>query len=375
VIEGLALEVKRFVSMDSVDLANDETIIALHRLHAQLEAGLAKATAAWEAKRGHANEHRTAAAWLRVKCHLAGGDATRILKLGRACRVLPVAEEAWLAGDITGRHVALIDSKRNERTADAMERDESMLVDHARRLMFSSFQRSMAYWEQRADPDGVEVDAQRLYDERHLHLSQTWKSSWRTDGVLDPIGGSIVEGVLRKIEQELFEHDWAEAKARLGDAVTVADLSRTGAQRRADALVEMATRAATAPADGRRPEPLFTVLVGYETLEGRICELANGSVVTPGSLVPWLTEAIIERAVFTSPTRVEVSKKARLFTGATRRGMEIRDRTCTDCDVPADQCQGDHTVPYGVGGETTQENGEMRCGFHNRLRNRRPQGP
>ena len=48
---------------------------------------------------------------------------------------------------------------------------------------------------------------------------------------------------------------------------------------RADALVEMAIRSRTVPADGRRPEPLFSVFVGFETFAGRICELANGTVV------------------------------------------------------------------------------------------------
>ena len=34
----------------------------------------------------------------------------------------------------------------------------------------------------------------------------------------------------------------------------------------------MAKRAVTAPADGKRPSPLITVLVGYETFAGRIAE-------------------------------------------------------------------------------------------------------
>jgi len=50
----------------------------------------------------------------------------------------------------------------------------------------------------------------------------------------------------------------------------------------------MARRSGTAPADGRRPEPLFTVLVGYEAFT-RICELANRTVVSPGSLIPTST--------------------------------------------------------------------------------------
>ena len=36
----------------------------------------------------------------------------------------------------------------------------------------------------------------------------------------------------------------------------------------------------------------------YETFAGRICQLANGTVVSPGSLVPWLESASVERVVF-----------------------------------------------------------------------------
>ena len=71
----------------------------------------------------------------------------------------------------------------------------------------------------------------------------------------------------------------------------------------------MATRSRRAPADGVRPAPLFSVLVGYETLHGRICELENGTVLAPGALVPWLESAYFERAIFSLGTRVDVSAR------------------------------------------------------------------
>ncbi len=190
----------------------------------------------------------------------------------------------------------------------------------------------------------------------------------------DLIAGAIVTDELGRLEQELFEADWAQAKERLGHDPTVADLARTPAQRRADAMVEMAIRSRTAPADGRRPAPLFSALVDFPTLNGRICELANGVVVTPGSLVPWLDQAYIERAVFQPDGRVEVSERARFFTGATRRALELRDRRCTHpyCDEPVERCQGDHIQEWSKDGKTTQENGQLLCAFHNRLRNQRP---
>jgi hypothetical protein len=166
----------------------------------------------------------------------------------------------------------------------------------------------------------------------------------------------------------------AAAKATHGSRTCAAHLSRTPAQRRHDALVEMARRARSA-ATGRPARPLFTVLVGYETLAGRVCELASGTVVTPGSLVPWLSEADVERVVFDGPDRVKnVGPRRRLFSGATRRAVQVRDRTCYSefCDVPAEDCQVDHVQPYGSGGPTVDGNGRAACAYHNRNRHRPP---
>src|SRR5690606_39919353 len=100
---------------------------------------------------------------------------------------------------------------------------------------------------------------------------------------------AIVADELTRLERRLFEGDWAQAKEALGREPVVTELARTPAQRRADALVEMAARSKAMPPNARKPAPLFTVLVGWETLHGRILELANGTVVNPGALVPWLT--------------------------------------------------------------------------------------
>jgi hypothetical protein len=128
------------------------------------------------------------------------------------------------------------------------------------------------------------------------------------------------------------------------------------------------------PASARLPEPLFTVLVGYETFAGRICELAGGTVISPGSLVQWLDEAWVERVVFDGPDRVKnVGVRRRLFSGATRRSVEVRDRECFDefCEVPAERCEIDHVTPWADGGLTVDDNGRPACGYHNRRRHRR----
>ena len=74
------------------------------------------------------------------------------------------------------------------------------------------------------------------------------------------------------------------------------------------------------------------------TLHGRICELENGTVLAPSALDPWMDSAYFERAIFSLGNRVDVSVRARLFSGGTRRAIELRDRICTHpyCYEPAE---------------------------------------
>jgi hypothetical protein len=198
------------------------------------------------------------------------------------------------------------------------------------------------------------------------------------DARLDAVGGAIVKAELDRLERAMFESDWAEAKAANGGATPhLFHLRRSAAQRRADALEEMARRSAGGGDAPRSARPLITVLVGEGSLS-RVCELSTGTVVTPGEVLPLLRDCDIERVVFGSPSRViDVGATQRLFVGATRRAVEVRDRACSheSCDTPAEQCEVHHVVPFDDGGPTVQANGRCECSFHHRLRHRGPPPP
>ena len=379
VLSDLEAALDGLCAADPAALADSTTIEALHRQVARLEAATTRAVAAFDAGREwEAVGARSATAWRTVRTRLARPTCRRRAQLGRALRALPLAEAAWLAGDVSAAQVSVLAAARTPATAEAFTRDESLLVGYASTLPFRLFQRAVAYWCQLADPDGVERDAAAQHEARRLHLSRSFGGTWFIDGRLDPIGGAIVAEALRRVEEELFRADWADAKARLGDHASASQLARSASQRRADALVELATRAQAAPAGARRPEPLFTVLVGYKTLAGRVCELADGTPVTPGSLVPWLDRAVVERVVFAGPDRVvNVGARRRLFGGATRRAVQVQGRECFHpyCDEPADYAQIDHIRPYAAGGPTTVDNGRPACAYHNRLRHQPARPP
>lgn len=374
VLERLCGIVDELVEADPHAVACDEVLIALRRQRERLAAIEARLTAAFDAEQGWSvGDARNMVAWLKACCRLSKHEAEQQVRLGRALRHMPHVEAAWLAGEIGTAQVVSLNRCRQTSVSEQFARDEQRLVQHAKHKSHRALQRHLCYWRQRNMPDEEERGAKAQRDDRRVHLSQSFENTWFLDGVLDPVSGSIVHDELQRLEKELFQAEWAAARERLGREPTVNDLARTPAQRRADALVEMAKRSATAPADGRPPRPLFTVLVGYETFAGPICELANGTVITPGSLVPWLTEADIERIVFGPKSRiVDVGRRTRFYRGAIRRGIQARDRECFHplCDEPVEQI--DHIEPYAAGGETTQDNGRGACAFHNRRRHKHP---
>lgn len=349
-----------------------ELVRQLHRLQSVVDA----ATADFATSGDWAGDGaRSAATWVAERCRIPKATAKRSVGLGRAADDLRVAADAWMAGDIGPAHVAALAAHLRPGTRDALLRDEAMLVGHARDLGYAAFRQVLAYWEQHVDPDGCEEQAEARRARRDVRLSTSFDGMCLGTVTLDAIGGAIVMGELRRIEQALFEADWADAREGTGgEAGLVRDLPRTPAQRRADALVEMATRSRSVPPGARRPAPLLTVLVDYPTLSGRVCELAEGTVLTPGELLPWITQADVERAVFGPDRRVEVGESTRFFRGATRRAIEVRDRTCSHplCDVAAAWCEVDHILPWEAGGRTTQENGRLLCRFHHRMRQERP---
>lgn len=370
-IDNLKRHLDALARAEPEALGDGDTLVELQRQLDRLEAVLCRATAAFDAAANHAADGASSAtAWLKHRCRVPAATARRRLRLGRVVRKMPITEQRWLDGDIGAAQVSVLDDARRF-AADDFARDEKTLAAEAAEKSYASLRRRVAYWCYDVDADACERRAAPQREGRRLHLSQTFEGKWRLDADLDPVAGSIVAQELGRIEQQMWEADWAEARERIGPGVCGADLGRTAAQRRVDALVEMARRSAGMPEGSRLPAPLFSVFVGYETFAGRICELADGTVVTPGSLAPWLCGACVERVVFDTPSRViDVGVRRRFFDGATRRAVECRDRQCFHeyCDLPAHRCQADHVVPYSEGGPTTVDNGRLACGFHNRGR-------
>jgi hypothetical protein len=376
VCDELSAAIDRLVAVDPAELADPETTLALQREAARLAALATRSVAALDESQTWKDDGALSAShWLRFSARLPIDKAKRQVWLGAALAELPVVNTAWLAGEINDCHVAAI-ARAQLINPEAMARDEETIVDWARYESFNGFLRGLNYWRYENDPDFGDAAAERMRERRQLRCRRRINGMLTGGFDLPGIGGEIWLNELLRIEQELFEADWAEARARVGEHASADDLCRSTAQRRADAMVEMAIRSSTAPADGQRPAPLFSVFIGWETFHGMLCRLQRGDAVEPGALVPWLDSAWVERVVFDGPSRViDVGVQRRIFSGATRRAVELRDQECFHplCDVPAADAQIDHIRPWSDGGETTQDNGRVACGTHNRARHKRRQ--
>ena len=357
-IEGLAALDPTL--LDDHELHN--AVIALQREQARLGVVAARLLNQWAGRRVWAGDgSRSATARLARDTTSAPATAAVELRRARHLGALPATASAIWAGQLSLDHLDLLGRAAQAHRAACLRRDEQLLVEQCAPLRWAQATRLVQYWCHRADAQTDtdhtdQTDPGAPADDVHLHASTTIGGTVVLDGVLDPIGGAAVVSELNRLEHDLYLADQRDG------------ITRTVAQRRAAALVVMAQRSATAPTDGRAPKPLFSVLLGDHAFT-ELCELANGTVITPHHLTPWLGTAQLETILFDGPTTIISVSKRRSFVGALRRAIEVRDRHCqhpSGCDIPAERCDIDHIVPHTHDGPTSQFNGRLECPTHNR---------
>lgn len=283
-------------------------------------------------------------------------DARRDLRHGRALDAMPHTAAALAAARIGPAHLDLLAAANTPIRAAAFADDEAWLVEQCTRHRFAEAKKIIQYWCQRVDPDGCELHAGDLLDKTTLTVATTLDGCVHVQGLLDPVGGATFAEALRRIEHDIYLVDRAKG------------IERSSRERRAAALVEMAVRATTAPKSGKRPEPLVMILCGHEST-ARICELSTGTVIAPNVVVPHLTSAQVQGAVYADSRDIRRMSPRRSFTGWLRRAIQIRDLHCqhpAGCDEPIARCDVDHIIPDRHGGPTSYDNGRLQCTTHNR---------
>jgi hypothetical protein len=233
------------------DTALVERALELRRLGNRLEGQWLRTLAAVDARGAAGTEQGvpagSTAAWLRARLHMGAGAATGLVRTARALYRGPLTgtAQALVDGEVSLAHArVLADSTHHlptQTTADA----EPVLLDAARRLDPPRLRQAITHLRLVADPDGTDRRAERHQQRRGLWVSPTWEGMVAVNGQVDPEAGQTLLAAI-------------EPLARPANA----DDTRSGGQRRADALTELARRhleGGRLPQGGVRPQLLVTV--------------------------------------------------------------------------------------------------------------------
>jgi hypothetical protein len=357
-----AVEQLGALELDTLDSAElHETIRRLHTVSTRLEAQVVRVVQRWDATSAWAdNGSKAPGARLARETGVPKQDAQRLVRRGRALRSMPLTDAAYTAGELNGAHVDLVASCDRVWVNAGFAESEETLVGFCRTNVFGEASEAIRYWQMYADRDVDNPDpdkAAKDVDRNTLSATESFQGRTFIDGNLDAIGGAIFRGELDRLSEQLRLQDVRDG------------VERTATQRRAAALVEMAVRSATMPAGGQRPKPLFTVTMGIDHFAW-MCQTAAGTIIEPELVMPYLSQAEIERILYDPPNRKLEASYRMKFTGALRKIIGLRDRYCqhpSGCDEPAAKCDVDHIDPRACGGVTCLCNGQLLCTYHNRI--------
>ena len=173
-----------------------------------------------------------------------------------------------------------------------------------------------------------------------------------------------------------------------GDDACYADLPRDPAQRRADALWQMAQDAAGAPGSAAA-DVVHNVVWSSESFEAMLASLATGEsprldprthrcstvdgiALEPTEAASTVFVARMRRVVTDAAGTVIDLGRARRFTGSARHAVQLQSTSCVwpGCHRPTSQCEVDHLTEHSRRGMTCPGNGAPLCGRHNRWKQR-----
>jgi Domain of unknown function (DUF222)/HNH endonuclease len=266
-----------------------------------------------------------------------------------------------------------------------------VLVEAARRLDPPRLRRVVAHLRLVADPDGTDDQGERRHRRRGVWLGSTWEGMVAVNGLLDPEAGQTLLAAL-------------EPLARPASA----DDPRSGGQRRADALTELARRQLEGghlpQTGGVRPQLTVTVdldsLLGHPGLGGEVggvgplapegcrrlaCDGAVTRVLvsrhrthptdhhpgTDGGLAARLRVAarLLPPVLGGAPTQpLEVGRTSRVVSAAQRTALVVGDGGCAvmGCARPLAWCEAHHLRHWLHGGPTDLTNLALLCRAHHR---------
>ena len=343
--------------------------------------------------RGHgalADGSGSTPSWLRDHCAMAWRAGALRVRLARSFRELPASLDSARAGRAPLNNVTLIAQLATDVGVEQVAPFEPILVKAAETRDYLDMRMLIEAVRLRIDPDEVLRADHRAHEKRWFACDQSYGGVWFLRGQLDPEGGAVVKAAIDAMAHGLSPGE-----------------ERTGSQRRADALVDMAAAQLRCgdhrDVHGQRPH--LTLTVSAETLRSQTLDedalptdavragaLGSGATAPPavlsgvGPIHPETARRIACDAVrtvvtvappagdwlttfgSTRPVPLSVERATRTIPASIRTALVLRDQGCRfpGCDRPPAWTDGHHIIHWSDGGPTTLENLVSLCRPHHR---------
>lgn len=317
--------------------------------------------AAEQAPDGEMTMALSCATWLSYNLQISSSAAHAQVHLARQLPSLPATAAAFERGEISPQHASVIVRAVESVARSGGEPDQAealMLQEAHRRDPRDLLRWGLTLLHQLA-PQEMVAEEERRHRRRYLRLSEAFDGGYDLEGYLDPEGGATLKTALNGL---------------LGPRPK--DDERTPGQRRADGLVEIASRAldrGDLPVRGGQ-RPHLTITATLETLRGD-----SGA---PAALLDWgfpisgkalrriARDAEITPILLSAKgDPLHVGRKYRTATPKMSKALAERDRNCVwpGCDRPPEWSQRHHELPWLLGGKTEIDGMCLLCIRHHRL--------
>jgi hypothetical protein len=311
--------------------------------------------------------------WLRANAGMTAKAAAYRVHLARTLGELPAALDSARAGRASFSNVTMIAHLAEDVGVAQVAPLESILVGAAETLGPGVMRTLTQVIRLQLDPDGVLADDNHAHERRWFECEQTYGGVFILRGALDAEGGALVKTAIDALSHAMSRGE-----------------TRSGSQRRADALVDLAATQLRCgdhrDVHGQRPH--LTVTVSAETLRAgadaapavlsgvgpihpatarRIACDAVRTVVTVATL--GLTDDAAASTVESGRTLpLSVGRATRTIPAPIRTALRLRDQGCRfpGCDRPPAWTDGHHIIHWSDGGPTELDNLVSLCRPHHR---------
>jgi hypothetical protein len=344
--------------------ALSERVMELMEIRERLDAEILRLIGLWD--RGRAWEIDGALsprAWLAHRTPVTDAQAAKVVKAARIVDGLPVLAGALANGDVTTGHVETIARVTSKDREPLLAEHQEALTREASRLSVADFTTVMRHWAVLADDQLAKSEFMEKWDRRRFSVATSFDGWSHIDGFIDPEATELITTALDHIEPP--------------DPADVLDGPRSLAQRRADALVDLATRYLK----GERFNGVAANINGVVDIASATgatpdiaqarCELEGVGSVARSVLEQMGCNATFTRVVMAGPSKVlDVGRSSRYATKSQRKALLVRDRHCQapGCRRSAKWCDAHHIEGWVDDlGETNIDNLVLLCRRHHTL--------